>query len=415
MLPTSFIFDFIMSIKINLVKVFDISTKFNDTFNQAMNLKGFKMNDFTVTFSSPVTDQPTVAIKDSIDVVGTPTQLGCDACSNALPAPKDAAIVKQLKKHRFSIVGKTVMHELAFGMTGVNRSYGTPVNPLYPNLIPGGSSSGSATAVASGQVDVAIGTDTGGSVRMPAACCGIYGFKPTFGLVSRDGVWPTETSLDCVGVFANSAKLITQTMQAIEPDFEAQTLPQENLMLGWLETDANERINNTIKSVLGNCPSIDLKSVQLPDFDEAFKAGLTIINRETWLACKDFYATGKVGQDVATRLENASHTTDEAVSQAEKVRVAFSEQVDDVLKDTRVLVLPTLPHFPMTITEALADKSDLTISKLVRPFNLSGHPAYAIPCPSEYDLPISLQLVGRKGDDAFLCALAERLAASFLQ
>ena len=100
---------------------------------------------------------------------------------------------------------------------------------------------------------------------------------------------------------------------------------------------------------------------------------------------------------------------------AEDIRATFSAQVDQALATTRVLVLPTLPHAPMTIEEAIAGKSDVTISKLVRPFNLSGHPAYAIPCPSEYDFPISLQLVARQGDDAFLCAVAEHVAALFAQ
>lgn len=379
------------------------------------------MNDFTVTFSVPPSNQLTVAIKDSIDVAGVPTQLGSDACADTAPAKHDATVVDLLKKHHFSIVGKTVMHELAFGMTGVNRSYGTPINPLYPKLIPGGSSCGSATAVASGQVDVAIGTDTGGSVRMPAACCDVYGIKPTFGLVSREGVWPTDTSLDCVGVFAQSPEHITTTMQAIAPIFGALSeadhafLAQDTITLGWVDNDAEARINEVVKGALTACPSIELTTVTLPDLDAAFYAGLNIINRETWLACKDFYATGKLADDVATRLEKASHTTDEDVAKAEAVRAAFSAQVDQALASTRVLALPTLPHAPMTIDEALAGKNDMTISKLVRPFNLSGHPAYAIPCASEYDFPISLQLVARQGDDAFLCAVAEHVAALFAQ
>lgn len=372
------------------------------------------MDSFINTFSTSTNDQLTVAIKDSIDIAGSSTQLGSAACSVSPPAQQDAEIVKYLKKNGFSIIGKTVMHELAFGMTGVNSTYGTPTNPLFPNLIPGGSSSGSATAVAGGEADVAIGTDTGGSVRMPAACCGIYGLKPTFGLVSRKGVWPTESSLDCVGVFAKIPELITKTMEVISPEFKAVTLDQKIITVGWLETDADEHINTTVKNALINCSMIQLKPVQLPDLDNAFQAGLTIINRETWLACKDFYATGKLGDDVAKRLEKASHTTDRELIEAEKVRATFSAQIDALLADTRVLALPTLPNAPMTLTDALAGKTDVTASKLVRPFNLSGHPAYAIPCASGVDFPISLQLVGRKGDDAFLCALAECLAASFL-
>ncbi len=371
------------------------------------------MDGFITTFTAIDDNQYTAAIKDSIDISGSPTQLGSAACSNNAPVKQDAEVVRNLKQNGFSIIGKTVMHELAFGMTGVNSTYGTPTNPLFPHLIPGGSSSGSATAVANNAVDIAIGTDTGGSVRMPAACCGVYGFKPTFGLISRKGVWPTESSLDCVGVFAKTPELITKTMQAVSSEFEAVTLDQESITLGLLETDADERINSTVKNALTDCSFVQLKQVQLPDLDNAFQAGLTIINRETWLACKDFYATGKVDSDVATRLEKASHTNDEDVLKAEKVRDLFTAQVDKALEDIRVLALPTLPHFPMTLEQALAGKNDMTISKLVRPFNLSGHPAYAIPCASDFDLPISLQLVGRKGDDAFLCALAERLALSF--
>ena len=371
------------------------------------------MDSFTVKFPLSNTNQLTVAIKDSINLAGTPTFLGSGACANNLSEKKDAVIIKNLKDNNFFITGKTVMHELAFGMTGVNQFYGTPVNPLYPNLIPGGSSSGSATAVASGEVDIAIGTDTGGSVRMPAACCGIYGFKPTFGLVSRQGVWPNQSSLDCVGVFARDPALITHTMKALTVGFEEMKLEQDTFDIGWLSVDANEIIIYSVKDALSKCSYIRLHPTHLPDFENAFKAGLTVINRETWLACKDFYATGQLGSDVAKRLIKASETTDADLQQAEKIRTLFTAQVDEALKKTRVLVLPTLPSFPMTLKSALAGETDMNISKLVRPFNLSGHPALSIPCPSQHDLPISLQLVGRKGDDAFLCALAERLAASF--
>lgn len=371
------------------------------------------MDSFTVKFPLSNTNQITVAIKDSIDIAGASTQLGSAACSNNSPAKKDAVIIKNLKDNNFSIAGKTVMHELAFGMTGVNQVYGTPINPLYPNLIPGGSSSGSATAVAGGYVDIAIGTDTGGSVRMPAACCGIYGLKPTFGLVSREGVWPSQSSLDCVGVFARDPELITHTMKALTSDFKETKLEQDILDIGWLSVDANEIIMSSVKNALSKCSYIRLHPTHLPDFDNAFKAGLTIINRETWLACKDFYATGQLGIDVAERLIKASETTDADLYQAEKIRTLFTSQVDEALNKTRVLALPTLPNFPMTLESALAGETDMNISKLVRPFNLSGHPALSIPCPSQHNLPISVQLVGRKGDDAFLCALAERLAASF--
>lgn len=144
-------------------------------------------------------DGPRVAVKDVIDIAGTPTRAGSRALADRPAAATHARAVQHLLDAGCRIVGKANMHELAFGMTGVNDWTGTPVNPRYPNLVPGGSSSGSATAVAAGLWDWALGTDTGSSIRAPAACCGVVGLKPTFGRLSRHGLTPENSSLDCVG------------------------------------------------------------------------------------------------------------------------------------------------------------------------------------------------------------------------
>lgn len=141
------------------------------------------------------------------------------------------------------------MHELAFGITGINHAFGTPINPKYPELIPGGSSSGSAAAVAAKQADFTLGTDTGGSIRMPAACCGVFGLKPTFGRVSRKGVYPPSSSLDCVGPFANSVEMIEKAMQIIDPTFkptEFTSAPK----LAVLDVSADEVVWNCIHQAL---------------------------------------------------------------------------------------------------------------------------------------------------------------------
>src|SRR5690606_8879821 len=138
-----------------------------------------------------------VAIKDSIDIAGYPTRSGSHAFADAPPATRHAHVVQAVLDAGWQIVGKTSLHELAFGVTGINDWSGTPVNPQAPDRVPGGSSSGSAVAVAAGLADIAIGTDTGGSVRVPAACCGIAGLKPTYGRVSRIGAQPAVSSLDC--------------------------------------------------------------------------------------------------------------------------------------------------------------------------------------------------------------------------
>lgn len=123
----------------------------------------------------------TFAAKDTLDIAGYPTRAGSPVLQDAPEATAHAAVIQQLLDSGCQLRGKTTLHELAFGVTGINAWSGTPINPRYPALIPGGSSSGSATVVAAGEVDFAIGTDTGGSVRMPAACCGIVGLKPTWG------------------------------------------------------------------------------------------------------------------------------------------------------------------------------------------------------------------------------------------
>ncbi len=137
---------------------------------------------------------PRVAVKDSIDIAGYPTRVASLAFAAAPPAVRNAAVVQALLDGGCKIVAKSNMHELAYGVTGINGYTGTPVNPRYPDRIPGGSSSGSAVAVAAGLVDFAIGTDTGGSIRIPAACCGVYGLKPTYGRISRAGVHPTTST-----------------------------------------------------------------------------------------------------------------------------------------------------------------------------------------------------------------------------
>src|SRR6476646_8459139 len=148
-----------------------------------------------------------VAIKDLIDVAGLPTTAGSRAVADrAGPAAADAACLAGLRaaiaRGEACLAGKVNLHELAYGISGINRAFGTPVNPLDPGLVPGGSSSGSAVAVAVGAADVAIGSDTGGSVRIPAACCGVAGLKTTYGRVPVDGVVPLAPSLDTVGLLA---------------------------------------------------------------------------------------------------------------------------------------------------------------------------------------------------------------------
>ena len=169
---------------------------------------------------------PKVAIKDLIDVAGTPTTGACAVlAAMAEPADVDARCLAGLRAADVAIAGKTNLHELAAGGTGINPHFGTPVNPFDPALIPGGSSSGNAVALATGEVDIAIGTDTAGSIRTPSACCGTVGLKATWGRIPTTGVWPLAPSLDTVGAMARDVAGVTLGMQLLEPGFRTGSAP----------------------------------------------------------------------------------------------------------------------------------------------------------------------------------------------
>src|SRR5207302_5744760 len=165
---------------------------------------------------------PRLAVKDLVDLEGTPTTAGSRALvltRGEHAAAADAPLLAGARAAGARIVGKTNLHELAVAPTGVNPWYGTPRNPLDPKLVPGGSSSGSAVAVADGDADVAFGSDTGGSIRVPSACCGTTGLKTTWGRIPVDGVWPLATSLDSVGPMARDMAGVVLGMQLLEPGF----------------------------------------------------------------------------------------------------------------------------------------------------------------------------------------------------
>ena len=354
-----------------------------------------------------------VAIKDSIDIAGHPTRSGSRAFADAPAATKNAEVVDAIIDAGWQIVGKTNLHELAFGVTGINDWTGTPINPQAPDRVPGGSSSGSASAVAAGLADIAIGTDTGGSVRVPAACCGVAGLKPTYGRVSRVGAHPLESSLDCVGPFARSMDDLIAAMQVICPGFNVQGLPGDGIKVGFLDVACDAHLQASLGAAADRA-GWRRSHLQLSEFEAAFAAGLTVINVENWAAFGHLTGKGLIGADVESRLLAASRTTGEELARAEAVRSRFTRQVDAALEDYAVLLLPTLPTLPPTLGEARAgSKAVAGMTPLVRPFNLSGHPALTVPVELDGGgLKVGLQIVGRKGQDELVCAFGAQLQAS---
>ena len=348
-----------------------------------------------------------VMVKDTIDIAGYPTRASSSALADAPAAGEHAQVVRALLDAGCRISGKTSLHELAFGTTGLNAWTGTAANPRYPGYIPGGSSSGSAAAVAAGLCDFALGTDTGGSVRIPAACCGVFGLKPTFGRVSREGVMPAHSTLDCVGPLARDMDCLIDAMHAIDPTFKSVSVP-ENLSIGAVAVQADEHVSAVVSQALGRS-RFALVEQSLPGMLAAYGAGMAIINAETWAACGHLLQTGRVGNDVADRLRAASLTSAEAVEEAEIIRRAFTAEVDAALAITPILAMPTMPDFPLLVADAADTRAALGMTSLVRAFNLSGHPALSIPLESASGLPVGLQLIAAHGADELLCAVAREL------
>lgn len=354
----------------------------------------------------------TVVVKDCIDIAGTVTRCGSAARQSAAPAGAHADVVKAVLAADCRIVGKGAMHEFAFGMTGINDTFGTPINPQWPDRIPGGSSSGSAVAVAAGLCDFAMGTDTGGSVRQPAICCGIYGMKPTFGRISRTGCHPAESSLDCVGVFARTAPGLKRAMASVDPTFLPVSLnnaPKFARVQADLDDNVGQRL---VYGLMEGLPHADY--ITLDGMEEAFAASMTLIGAETAAALSDLLAQdAPMGADVKARLKAAQTITPQEVAAAEAVRTRFTAEVDAALDSVDALITPALPAVPPTLAEAGDPARVLALTRFLRPFNLSGHPAVVLPCAhTPAALPMGLQIIGRKGEDARLCAIAEWMATT---
>lgn len=361
-----------------------------------------------------------LAVKDCIDVAGLPTTVGCPVIAErAAPAGRDAAVVAAARRAGAQILGKTNLAELCWSAVGTNAWSGTPVNPADPRRVPGGSSSGSAVAVATGEADVALGTDTGGSVRIPAACCGVAGLKTTWGRVPVQGVYPLARSMDTVGPLGADVAAVERGMRLIEPGFTARSGPGTAPGSGPLpvarvrpETDppVDPAVEAAIDAAL-TAAGIATTQVAGLDFAAANTAGGVLIDVEA------YQVNGYLLPDLA-RLSSYNQRNLPGAARVNAGQEAAANRTRDSVRDWfaglqarhPVLALPTLVGAPPLLGDR-AGRIPLTL--LTMPANLAGLPALALPVPGgPAGLPASLQLVGPPGGEEELLALGYLIEAA---
>ena len=364
-----------------------------------------------------------VAVKDLFNTAGIRTTAGSKFFADHIP-DNDAFVVEKLKQAGATIMGKTNTHEIALGVTGNNPHYGTARNPWDTTRIPGGSSSGSAIAVATGMALGALGTDTGGSIRIPASLCGVAGFKPTYGRVSLRGVFPLSWNLDHVGPLAacvRDAALLLQVISIYDPVDPASIKMLTGDYLGHLVDDMEGR-----KIALGVGDYVEVAD---PEVFQAIRKAAQVFEtmgckvqevnvdwmRAAALANKlmtqaDGAAVHRdrltehpemFGEDILRRLLDGAKTTSTEYALARRTQTEVRKSCELFFESQDLLILPTTPIAAPTIAGIDAVEQAARLTRFTAPFNLTGLPAISVPCGfTKSGLPIGLQIVARAWADA---------------
>jgi amidase len=360
----------------------------------------------------------TFGLKDVFDVAGERVGAGNpDFLRDQRPAARTAPVVQALLDAGAELVGKTVADELCFSLEGENAHYGTPANPKAPGRIPGGSSSGSASAVAGGLVDFALGTDTGGSVRLPASFCGIYGLRPTHGRIPTVGMVPLSPSLDTVGWFARDAAVMERVGAVLLGD-DAHALAPRRLLLA---SDVDGLADREVAAALA--PAVDRLAAMIgpPQQVTACADGI-----DSWIACLRVIqgveiaaahaawvaaARPRFGPRIAERFAWATSVDPALVPPARAARQRFAAALDALLGDDGVLCLPTAPGIaPLCNTPpGELDPFRVRALKMLGVAGLAGTPQISVPVATVRGCPVGLSMIGPRGSDRALLALAARM------
>ena len=352
--------------------------------------------------------------KDLFDVAGTVTGCGSpDWAAAQRPAERSAWAVQALLDAGADLAGKTITDEISLGLLGINRHEGTPINPRAPHLVPGGSSSGSAAAVAGGLVDLALGTDSGGSVRVPASFCGLYGLRPTHGRIPVEGLMTQSPSFDTVGFFARDAETFARVAQVLLQSEIRDEQPGDILIATDVFAMADQAVQAALGPVLarlhatGLTRDVSLAEGALPRWS---RAQMVLQSREfgqtfaPWIdACNP-----RLSFEVASALALATRPDDPEAQELDGFRSEARSKLEAMLAGGRVLALPTCPILPIR-REASLSEMQAAVRRLIDLTciaGLTGLPQINLPFSWAGSVPVGLSLIGGRGADAQLVGLA---------
>ncbi len=365
----------------------------------------------------------TFAAKDVFDIAGILTGFGSPTWLNTHPPAGDTApAVQRLIDAGADMIGKVLTDELTYSLSGQNAHYGTPANPAAPGRIPGGSSSGSASAVAGGVVDFALGTDCGGSVRLPASYCGILGIRPSHGRVSLDGVAPFTWSFDVAGWFARDPEVFASVGRQLLDDDGKPPQPRRLLFASdafeLVDAEVAEALAPAVESataVIGSREDITVCPEGLAEWYQTFRviqAWEIWSNHRAWIE----ESRPEFGPGIRERVEWAARVTEQQMQAARARRSGIVGRIHGLFGDGAVLCLPTSPRVaPLADTpqDELEDRIRSQAMSLLCIAGLAGLPQVSLPLATLEGLPLGFSLVGPWGADIQLLELAQRLMKEY--